>query len=109
MLSTIHDTSEWTLSLATFETFDQSDEETWLDQKIYLPTYLPTSFSSSSSSPQKNAFNIHFLQINRKILKRRAHFGPVYALQRNPCFPKVIKAICIIKDEDIDCDDGWKW
>ena len=22
----------------TFETFDQSDEETWPDQKIYLPT-----------------------------------------------------------------------
>ena len=32
--------------LVTFETFDQSDEETWLDQKYtqrqtYLPTYLP--------------------------------------------------------------------
>ena len=23
-------------------------------------------------------------------IKLRAHFGPVYALQRNPCFPKVI-------------------
>ena len=27
-------------SLETFEAFDQSNEETWLDQKI--PTYLPT-------------------------------------------------------------------
>ena len=26
----------------TLETFDQSDEETWPDQKIYLPTYQPT-------------------------------------------------------------------
>ena len=40
--------------------------------------------------------HIHFLQINRQILQLRAHFGPVYALQRNPCFPKVINTICII-------------
>ena len=33
---------EWLYRLVTFETFDQSDEETWPDQKMYLPTYLPT-------------------------------------------------------------------
>ena len=36
------DITEWPQRLVTFETFDQSDEETWPDQKIYLPTYLPT-------------------------------------------------------------------
>ena len=37
--------TEWTWRLVSFETFDQSDEETWPDQKrsTYLPTYLPTS------------------------------------------------------------------
>ena len=30
------------LRLVTFETFVQSDEAIWPDQKTYLPTYLPT-------------------------------------------------------------------
>ena len=37
----------WLLRLETLQTFDQSDEETWPDEKntclpTYLPTYLPT-------------------------------------------------------------------
>ena len=38
-------TTESTLSIVTFETFDQRDEKTWPDQKrsTYLPTFLPTS------------------------------------------------------------------
>ena len=39
----LHNTKEWPKRLVTFETFDQSYEETWPDQKnTYLPTYLPT-------------------------------------------------------------------
>ena len=40
----VHNTTEWPKRLVTFETFDQSDEETWPDQKrsTYLPAYLPT-------------------------------------------------------------------
>ena len=39
---------EWSHTRVTFGTFDQSDEETWHDQKrstylhTYIPTYLPT-------------------------------------------------------------------
>ena len=41
-IKSLHNTTEWTWILVTFETFDQSDEETRPDQKIYLPTYLST-------------------------------------------------------------------
>ena len=36
------DITEWPRWVVTFVTFDQSDEETWPDQKIYFLTYLPT-------------------------------------------------------------------
>ena len=46
----------------TFETFDQSDEETWPDQielptyiPTYLPTYLPTFLSTSIREHPKGA------------------------------------------------------
>ena len=35
------DITEWPRWVVTFVTFDQSDEETWPDQK-FLPTHLPT-------------------------------------------------------------------
>ena len=41
----LHKPTEWPHTLVTFGTFDQSDEETWPDQKelpIYPPTYLST-------------------------------------------------------------------
>ena len=36
----LHKPTEWSHTLLTFGTFDQSDEEAWPDQK--RPTYLPT-------------------------------------------------------------------
>ena len=43
----LHKPTEWSHTLVTFGTFDQSDEETWPDQKrsTYLHTYLPTYLS----------------------------------------------------------------
>ena len=43
-------TTEWSMRLVTFETFDQSDEETWPDKKelpTFIPTHLPTYLSNS--------------------------------------------------------------
>ena len=39
----LHKPTEWSHTLVTFGTFDQSDKETWPDQKrsTYLHTYLP--------------------------------------------------------------------
>ena len=49
-----HFTDKW---FVTFDTFDQSDEKIWPDQKIptYLPTYPPTHLCTSITEHPKGA------------------------------------------------------
>ena len=53
----LHKPTEWSQTLLTFGTFDQSDEETWPDQKrsTYLHTYIPTFLSTSIREHPKGA------------------------------------------------------
>ena len=53
----LHKPKEWSHTLVTFGTFDQSDKETWPDQKrsTYLHTYLPTFLSTSIREHPKGA------------------------------------------------------
>ena len=53
----LHKNTEWSHTLVTFGTFDQSNGETWPDQKrsTYLHIYLPTFLSTSIREHPKGA------------------------------------------------------
>ena len=58
----LHNITEWSQRLVTFETFDQSDEKTWPDQKssTYLPAYLPTYITTLENTIQELVCQWHF-------------------------------------------------
>ena len=60
----LYNTTEWTWRLVSFETFDQSDEETWLDQNKLSKTNTKTMTIQMHFETKTNAFWEHLLSSN---------------------------------------------
>ena len=66
--------TEWPLRLVTSETFDQSDGETWPDQKIptYLPIYIPNYLCTSiREHPKSHSYFRVFVTFFNKFFKKK--------------------------------------